>query len=103
MFPWLGTWFSIPLLDPIGGVILSLYIVFDWSETLYEQVINLAGHRASSNQHARCIYLVTRYALLKVSLPQSDSHLMGLSRFSPLVKEVQHVSVYHVGVEHVIV
>lgn len=60
VFPWLGTWFSIPLLDPIGGVLLSLYIVFDWSETLYEQVINLAGHRASSNQHARCIYLVTR-------------------------------------------
>ena len=69
LFPFAGTLIGWPILDPLGGVILSLYSVFeksscllvsdcaaviiDWSQTLYQNVVNLAGRRASAAAHQR--------------------------------------------------
>jgi divalent metal cation (Fe/Co/Zn/Cd) transporter len=62
-----------PYLDSIGAIVLSLYIIKEWTETLIENTRNLTGKRASPHAHQRVCYLITR--------------------FSPLVKGVQHVEV----------
>lgn len=49
----------------------------EWIETLWECVSDLVGCRADPAQHQRIMYLVTR--------------------FSPLVRAVQHVNVYTGG------
>lgn len=64
-------------LDPIGALLLSIYIIQEWIGTLWECVRDLVGHRAPPIQHQRIMYLVTR--------------------FSPLVKAVQFCNVYSAG------
>lgn len=39
-FPWLGEKLNSPLLDPIGGMVLSLYIIIAWVRTLFENFSN---------------------------------------------------------------
>jgi len=82
VFPVIGNLVGWPKMDPAGGVILSIYIIIDWSQTLYDNVVNLAGRRASPAAHQRVIYLVTR--------------------FSPLVKQITQVSVYSAGDNQVV-
>jgi len=77
LFPLVGEWLHWRYLDPLGGCVLSLYIIFEWSHTLTSNAKKLAGKRASPAEHQRIAYLLTR--------------------FSPLVQHVQHLSVYHSG------
>lgn len=39
------------LLDPLGGLLLSVYIITEWTGTLTENVLKLSGKRASPQQH----------------------------------------------------
>ncbi|PLW46754.1 hypothetical protein PCANC_09595 [Puccinia coronata f. sp. avenae] len=77
LFPYLGLKFNLPWLDAVGGLILSLYIITEWTGTLFDNVRNLTGRRADPIQHQRVAYLVTR--------------------FSPLIQAVQHCHVYQAG------
>ena len=38
-------------LDPIGALLLSIYIIQEWIGTLWECVRDLVGHRAEPIQH----------------------------------------------------
>ncbi|CAO1616488.1 unnamed protein product [Parajaminaea phylloscopi] len=60
-FPFLGSWLGLPALDPIGGVVLSLYIISEWLGTLVETTTKLSGARASPAELARVLYLVHRF------------------------------------------
>lgn len=82
LFPFIGQLLSWKYLDPIGGVLLSLYIIVEWLETLVENVVKLCGRRASPQEHQRVAYMV--------------------SRFSPLISAIQHLRVYHQG-DHLVV
>lgn len=77
LFPYLGLKFNLPWLDALGGLVLSLYIITEWTGTLFDNVMNLTGRRADPIQHQRVAYLVTR--------------------FSPLIQAVQHCHVYQAG------
>ncbi|KAA1129886.1 hypothetical protein PGTUg99_003259 [Puccinia graminis f. sp. tritici] len=77
LFPYIGLKFNLPWLDAVGGLILSLYIITEWTGTLFDNVKNLTGRRADPIQHQRVAYLVTR--------------------FSPLIQAVQHCHVYQAG------
>lgn len=77
LFPYIGLKFNLPWLDAVGGLILSLYIITEWTGTLFDNVRNLTGRRADPMQHQRVAYLVTR--------------------FSPLIQAVQHCHVYQAG------
>ncbi|GAA5822136.1 hypothetical protein JCM3770_000420 [Rhodotorula araucariae] len=77
IFPWVGQLLHWPYLDPLGGAILSLYIIVEWTRTLLDNVRKLTGRRADPHEHQRIAYLLTR--------------------FSPLVTAVQHLSLYHAG------
>lgn len=77
IFPFVGQWLGWSKLDPIGGCVLSLYIIIEWVSTLLENTAKLTGKRATPSEHQRVAYL--------------------LSRFSPLIVGVQHLSLYHAG------
>ncbi|WWC96456.1 hypothetical protein V866_003324 [Kwoniella sp. B9012] len=75
-FPWIGTFFKWRLLDPIGGMVLSTYIIVEWIKTLLQNFANLSGKSASRDQITRVLYLV--------------------SRFNPVL-EIADVECYHIG------
>ncbi|GAA94205.1 uncharacterized protein L969DRAFT_86324 [Mixia osmundae IAM 14324] len=76
-FPYIGQLLGLPWLDAAGGLLLSVYIILEWSETLFSNLFKLTGRRAGPAQHQRMIYLATR--------------------FSPLIKGVQYSSVFYQG------
>lgn len=39
-FPFIGQRLGVKLLDPIGGMVLSLYIIFEWIKTLLQNFAN---------------------------------------------------------------
>ncbi|SGY78700.1 BQ5605_C008g04917 [Microbotryum silenes-dioicae] len=82
VFPFMGQWLGWNKLDPIGGMVLSLYIIVEWTGTLLDNTAKLSGRRGSPDDHKRVAYL--------------------LSRFSPLITGIQHLSLYHAG-EHLVV
>ncbi|WWC62941.1 uncharacterized protein I303_105539 [Kwoniella dejecticola CBS 10117] len=75
-FPWIGSFFAWRLLDPIGGMVLSTYIIVEWIKTLLQNFANLSGKSASRDQITRVLYLV--------------------SRFNPVL-EIADVECYHIG------
>ncbi|GAA5923810.1 hypothetical protein JCM3775_000515 [Rhodotorula graminis] len=77
LFPYIGQLVKWPYLDPLGGAVLSLYIIVEWTRTLLDNVGKLTGRRADPHEHQRIAYLLTR--------------------FSPLVTAIQHLSIYHAG------
>lgn len=79
LFPLVGEYLGWRYLDAVGGCVLSIYIIYEWMHTLLDNAQKLAGKRASPSQHQRIAYLLTR--------------------FSPLVRAIQHLSVYHAGDE----
>ncbi|KAJ7465291.1 cation efflux family-domain-containing protein [Mycena latifolia] len=81
IIPWVGEILSIRQLDPLGGALLSLYIISEWVQTLLENFVKLSGRIASSDQHFRILYLI--------------------SRFKPVL-EVSYLEVYHVGDELIV-
>lgn len=61
IFPRLGQLLGTPALDPVGGILLSLYIIREWIGTLIDQVTKLSGKACGSQEIARALYLVTRF------------------------------------------
>ncbi|EGU12917.1 putative Cation diffusion facilitator [Rhodotorula toruloides ATCC 204091] len=72
LFPFAGQLIGFRYLDAMGGALLSLYI-----GTLLDNVRKLTGRRAPPQEHQRIAYLLTR--------------------FSPLVTAIQHLSLYYSG------
>ncbi|KAE8219648.1 hypothetical protein CF319_g6695 [Tilletia indica] len=65
LFPVAGSLLHAPALDPIGGIVLSLYIIKEWLETLGSTVTRLSGAVAGKEHLARALYLVTRFRQVK--------------------------------------
>ncbi|SPO31359.1 related to cation diffusion facilitator 10 [Ustilago trichophora] len=61
IFPIIGSRLGWPALDPIGGIVLSVYIIYEWVETLWETVNKLSGAVASSTEISKCLYCVVRF------------------------------------------
>ncbi|KAJ7718131.1 cation efflux family-domain-containing protein [Mycena maculata] len=81
IIPWVGEVLEIRQLDPLGGALLSIYVIVEWIKTLLENFVKLSGHIASNDQHFRILYLI--------------------SRFKPVL-EVSYLEVYHVGDEVIV-
>ncbi|KAJ7828083.1 hypothetical protein B0H13DRAFT_1656530 [Mycena leptocephala] len=81
IIPWVGEILSIRQLDPLGGALLSLYIITEWVQTLLENFVKLSGRIASSDHHFRILYLILK--------------------FKPVL-EVSYLEVYHVGDELIV-
>lgn len=65
IFPVVGAKLGWPALDPIGGILLSIYIIVEWIGTLLETVARLSGAVAETEDIARALYMITRFRSVK--------------------------------------
>lgn len=77
IFPALGIKFNIWWLDPLGAGLLSLFIIYDWGSTCFENVIRLSGAAADARLTRKIVFVAYR--------------------FESLVKGFKHVQAYHAG------
>ena len=62
IFPLIGFYAKVWWLDALGGLVLSVYVMFNWSKTSSEHVRNLCGAAATADQRNVLLYLTMRFA-----------------------------------------
>lgn len=77
IFPLVGYYAKVWWLDPAGGIILSLYVMINWSRTSTTHIRNLTGAAASADQRNILLYLTMRFA--------------------KTIKQIQGLQAYHAG------
>ncbi|RYO84415.1 hypothetical protein DL764_009340 [Monosporascus ibericus] len=77
LFPFIGQKAHIWWLDPAGAAILSLFIIYDWGQTCFENISRLSGEAASPHLLQKLMYLAYR--------------------FSPVVIGFKSIKAYHAG------
>ncbi|QIX02126.1 hypothetical protein AMS68_007643 [Peltaster fructicola] len=77
LFPVIGYYTGSWWLDPVGAGLLSLFIIYDWGETCFENVTRLSGQAATHKTMKKLMYLGYR--------------------FSPIVQGFKNVIAYHAG------
>lgn len=77
IFPLVGFYARIWWLDPLGGVLLSAYVILNWSGTASFHIGRLSGAAASADERNVLLYLTMRFA--------------------KTIKQIQGVTAYHAG------
>ncbi|KAK4177662.1 hypothetical protein QBC36DRAFT_126662 [Triangularia setosa] len=76
-FPIVGFYAGIWWLDALGGLILSMVVIYNWSQTSYEHIRHLSGFSATADQRNILLYLTMRFA--------------------KTIKQIQGLQAYHAG------
>jgi divalent metal cation (Fe/Co/Zn/Cd) transporter len=77
LFPLIGHQLDVWWLDPTGASILSLYIIYDWAGTAFENVTRLSGSAVNDRLQRKLTFLAYR--------------------FSPIVDGFKTITAYHAG------
>lgn len=77
LFPLIGHQMGIWWLDPVGAALLSLYVIYDWAETSFQNVIRLSGSAVDDRLLKKITFLAWRFA--------------------PIVKSYKTITAYHAG------
>lgn len=77
IFPLVGKQFGIWWLDPLGAAILSVFIIWDWAGTAFENVTRLSGSAVNDRLFRKLIFLAWRFA--------------------PIVDGFKNIKAYHAG------
>ncbi|KAL8801563.1 MAG: hypothetical protein Q9182_004349 [Xanthomendoza sp. 2 TL-2023] len=77
LFPLVGHQLNVWWLDPVGAGILSLYVIYDWAETGFNNVIRLSGSAVDDRLLKKITFLAWRFA--------------------PIVKSYKTITAYHAG------
>ncbi|KAL8741020.1 MAG: hypothetical protein Q9184_008435, partial [Pyrenodesmia sp. 2 TL-2023] len=77
LFPLLGHQLNVWWLDPVGAGLLSLFIIYDWTETSFANVIRLSGSAVDDRLLQKITFLAWRFA--------------------PIVKSYKTITAYHAG------
>lgn len=77
IFPLIGYYARVWWLDPLGGILLSLYVIFNWSSTSVAHIRNLTGAAATADERNVLLYLTMRFA--------------------KTIKQIQGLQAYHAG------
>lgn len=77
LFPLIGHQLDLWWLDPVGAALLSLFIIYDWAETCFENVARLTGSAVSANVLKKVTFLAWRFA--------------------PVVDAYKTITAYHAG------
>ncbi|KAJ5786572.1 uncharacterized protein N7503_011784 [Penicillium pulvis] len=77
IFPLIGAFARLWYLDSLGGVFLSIYIMWNWGETAGEYIRRLTGAAASATDHSILLYMTMR--------------------FSRVIQKVQDLKAYYAG------
>ncbi|OAA53768.1 cation diffusion facilitator [Niveomyces insectorum RCEF 264] len=76
-FPIVGFYARIWWLDALGGLLLSMVVIFNWSRTSIEHIKHLSGSSATADQRNILLYLTMRFA--------------------KTIKSIQGLQAYHAG------
>ncbi|KAF2115035.1 cation efflux family-domain-containing protein [Lophiotrema nucula] len=74
IFPLIGYFAKVWWLDPLGGILLSLYVILNWSRTSTTHIRNLTGAAASADERNILLYLTMRFA-------KTIKHIQGLQAY----------------------
>ncbi|KAJ5919521.1 hypothetical protein N7454_009356 [Penicillium verhagenii] len=77
IFPLIGAFARLWYLDSLGGLFLSVYIMWSWGETAGEYIRRLTGAAASATDHSILLYMTMR--------------------FSRVIRKVQDLKAYYAG------
>lgn len=77
LFPLIGKAANVWWLDPVGAALLSLYIIYDWADTAFENVTRLCGTSVDLDLQKKLTFLAYRFA--------------------PLVRGFKAITAYHAG------
>ena len=77
IFPLVGSFFKIWFLDALGGLLLSFYVIFNWSLTSSTHIKHLTGASADPMDRNILLYLTMRFA--------------------STIKKIQGIQAYHAG------
>lgn len=77
LFPLIGKAANVWWLDPLGAALLSLYIIYDWASTAFENVTRLCGTAVDNDLQKKLTFLAYRFA--------------------PLVRGFKAITAYHAG------
>lgn len=77
IFPLIGFYARIWWLDPLGGVLLSFYVIGNWAHTSTTHIRNLTGCAATADERNILLYLTMRFA--------------------KTIKQIQGLQAYHSG------
>jgi divalent metal cation (Fe/Co/Zn/Cd) transporter len=64
IFPAIGARFNIWWLDPVGAGLLSLFIIYDWGETCFDNVVRLSGTAATDRSLQKIVFVAYRFESL---------------------------------------
>jgi divalent metal cation (Fe/Co/Zn/Cd) transporter len=81
-----GFYFKIWWLDALGGLVLSLYVISNWSITSLGHIRNLTGAAASADDRNFLLYLTMRFA-------KTIKHIQGLQAYHAGDKLIVEVDV----------
>ena len=77
LFPLIGKHANVWWLDPAGAAVLSLFIIYDWSSTCFENITRLCGSAVGDKLLKKLTFLAYRFA--------------------PIVKGIKNITAYHAG------
>lgn len=77
IFPLIGFYAKIWWLDALGGLLLSMYVIYNWSQSASEHIRNLSGAAATADERNILLYLTMRFA--------------------KSIKYIQAIQAYHAG------
>lgn len=62
IFPLVGFYAGFWWMDPLGGILLSFWVIFNWAQTSSTHIRNLTGAAASADERNILLYLTMRFA-----------------------------------------
>lgn len=74
IFPIVGFYAKLWWLDALGGLLLSLFVIFNWAGTSAAHIRNLTGAAATADERNVLLYLTMRFA-------KTIKHIQGLQAY----------------------
>ncbi|KAG0747949.1 hypothetical protein G6F57_007178 [Rhizopus arrhizus] len=62
LFPLIGNWMGWNWLDPLGAIVLSIYVIQEWMSVLVENIRRLTGQAASADDIKQLTYMAYRFS-----------------------------------------
>ncbi|KAG1122135.1 hypothetical protein G6F42_011766 [Rhizopus arrhizus] len=62
LFPLVGNYMGWNWLDPVGAILLSIYIIYEWMGVLIENIRRLTGQAASADDIKQLTYMAYRFS-----------------------------------------
>ncbi|KAI7867922.1 cation efflux family-domain-containing protein [Spinellus fusiger] len=77
IFPLIGIWANMPWLDPVGAIVLSLYIIYEWMFVLLENIKKLTGQAATVDDIKQLTYMAYRFSHKIVEVDTVRAYYIG--------------------------